>query len=297
MRPATIASITFPTVLRSAIGRQPPASWSCAVVFPGFRSTVTLASRNRRGKYSSFRLAWARLARTLCNGSPHALRNPIGIPSRPGAFHGLARFITPATCSGVTWLSISIVWPNVLLSNVRSWISSSTASVSGRNRFLKMSVFSLCVKAVGSDSSSIFRGGILGGSGLQWLRVLAHFANAHTFWGLLDASCTALRQLWRLASAIAFCIRCKAALNCSQATWERVLYQRLSSDLASTIASFTLRFHHGLALPLFGFRRGVETAAIRWSSSISKSSCRSISSAVFTSVGHRLPPLGPCPSY
>ena len=59
-------------------------------------------------------------------------------------------------------------WPNVLLSNVRSWISSSTASVSGKNRFLKMSVFSLCVKAVDSDSWSIFRDGILGGSGLQW---------------------------------------------------------------------------------------------------------------------------------
>jgi hypothetical protein len=168
MRPATIASMTFPTVLRCAIGRQPPASWSCAVVFPGFRSTPRVPKPTGKVKYSSFRLAWARLARILYNGSPHALRNSIDMPSRPGAFHGLARFITPATCSGVTWPSISIVWPNVLLSNVRSWISSSTASVSGKNRFLKMSVFLLCVKAVDSDSWSIFRDGILGGSGLQW---------------------------------------------------------------------------------------------------------------------------------
>jgi hypothetical protein len=99
-----------------------------------------------------------------------------------------------------------------------------------------MSVFSLCVKAVESDSWVDFQG-----RDLRWLRTAVAtgscpFANAHTFW---DASCTALRQLWRLASAIAFCIRCQAALNSSHATWERVLYQRLSSDFAS----FTLRSH------------------------------------------------------
>lgn len=61
-------------------------------------------------------------------------------------------------------------------------------------------------------------------SGLQWLQVLSHFADAHTFEGLLDVSyrCIALRQLRHLASAITFCIRRKAALNSPYAIWGRV---------------------------------------------------------------------------
>ncbi|CCC05721.1 hypothetical protein SMACR_09997 [Sordaria macrospora] len=48
-RSATIASKTFPTQLKSAMGRHAPAIFCCAAVFPGFIRTTTFACRHRGG--------------------------------------------------------------------------------------------------------------------------------------------------------------------------------------------------------------------------------------------------------
>src|ERR1700704_4499216 len=101
--------MTFPMVLRSAIGLHPPGVCCCFMVFPGLRNTTTPALRKRLGKYSSAKLALASLVRISASGGPHAFRNPVGRRSSvPGAFQAPA-------CRSIS--AISVLSTSLLTSN------------------------------------------------------------------------------------------------------------------------------------------------------------------------------------
>lgn len=104
------ASITLPIVLGSAIGLHSLAVCNYLAVFLGFLSASTLAvwkQWKQCGKYATWRLACAICAWARFKGSPQALRNPVRIPSCPGAFQALVLRIALATWSFGTPLSIS----------------------------------------------------------------------------------------------------------------------------------------------------------------------------------------------
>src|SRR5271157_6106387 len=62
-------SITFPNMLRSAIGRYAPGVLWALIDLPAFRNTTTSVRRNRLGKYFSLKLALVNFVIIRVSGS------------------------------------------------------------------------------------------------------------------------------------------------------------------------------------------------------------------------------------
>ena len=165
-------------VLRSEIGLQPPGVWYSSFDFPGFGMTTTRASLNLFGKCPMARLAVASFASACSTGSPHALRNPFGRVSGPGAFHGLAFRRAALMSSSVIHSSlISLGWISISFS-VTCFLSSCSCSARwggglGKNLCLKRSALPWKLSAICSRVRSV---GICAVSFGRKLFVLAYFA-------------------------------------------------------------------------------------------------------------------------